>query len=139
MRVAIVGGGVIGLACGWYLRREGASVVVLERDRCGEAASLGNAGWITPGLSNPIPAPGVTAQALRWMVKPDSPLLLRPRLDPAFAGWLWRFWRSAGRRQYVAGMRALLALNARTLELYDELRADGVEFESHADGLLFSS
>ncbi len=137
MRVAIVGGGVIGLACGWYLRREGASVVVLERDRCGAAASLGNAGWITPGLSNPIPAPGVTAQALRWMVRPDSPFLVRPRLDPALAGWLWRFWRSSGRRRYVEGMRALLALNARTLELYDELRADGVEFESHADGLLF--
>jgi len=135
--VAVVGGGVIGLACAWYLRRGGADVVVLERDRCGEAASLGNAGWITPGISNPIPAPGVTAQALRWMGKRDSPFLLRPRLDPAFAAWLWRFWRSSSRDAYLRGMRALLALNARTLELYDGLRADGVEFEMHADGMLF--
>ena len=137
MRVAVVGGGVIGLACAWYLRRSGAEVVVLERDRCGEATSRGNAGWITPGLSNPIPAPGVTGQALRWMGKADSPFLLRPRLDPAFAGWLWRFWRSSSRRAYLRGMRALLALNAATLHLYDELRADGVEFEMHADGMLF--
>ena len=137
MRVAVVGGGVIGLACAWYLRRGGADVVLLERDRCGEAASLGNTGWVTPGISNPIPAPGVTGQALRWMGKRDSPFLLRPRLDPAFAGWLWRFWRSSGRDAYLRGMRALLGLNARTLELYDGLRADGVEFEMHADGMLF--
>jgi D-amino-acid dehydrogenase len=128
---------VIGLACAWYLRRGGADVILLERDRCGEAASLGNSGWITPSLSNPIPAPGVTAQALRWMVKPDSPFLLRPRLDPALAAWLWRFWRHSGRSAYLRGMRALLALNARTFDLYDELRTDGVEFEMHEDGMLF--
>lgn len=137
MRVAVVGGGAVGLACAWYLRREGADVVLLERGRCGEGASLGNAGWITPGLSNPIPAPGVMAQALRWLAKKDSPLLLRPRLDLAFAAWCWRFMRSSGRERYLEGMRALLALNRRTLELFDGLRADGVEFEMHEDGLLF--
>jgi D-amino-acid dehydrogenase len=137
VRVAVVGGGVIGLACAWYLQRGGADVVVLERDRVGQAASRGNAGWITPGLSNPIPAPGVVAQALRWAVQPDSPLLVRPRLDPAFLAWCWRFWRVSGRTPYLEGMRALLALNARTLELFDELQADGVDFEMHADGLLF--
>jgi D-amino-acid dehydrogenase len=135
--VTVVGGGVIGLACAWYLQRGGADVVVLERDRVGQAASRGNAGWITPGLSNPIPAPGVMAQALRWALEPESPLLLRPRLDPAFLAWCWRFWRMSRRAPYLEGMRALLALNARTLELFDGLQADGVEFEMHADGLLF--
>ena len=137
MKVAVVGGGVIGLACAWYLQEGGAEVVVLERDGAGMAASRGNAGWITPGLSNPLPAPGVTLQALRWMLRSDSPFLLRPRLDSDFAAWLWRFWRSSSRARYLAGMRAMLALNGRTLELYDRLVADGVEFEMHKNGLLF--
>src|SRR5262249_39837142 len=137
MKVAVVGGGVIGLACAWYLRKGGAEVVVLERDAVGMATSRGNAGWVTPGLSNPLPAPGVTSQALRWMLRPDSPFLLRPRLDAGFAVWLWRFWRSCGRERYVAGMRAMLGLNARTLELYDGLAAEGIDFEMHSDGLLF--
>jgi D-amino-acid dehydrogenase len=128
---------VIGLACAWYLRKGGAEVVVLERDTVGMAASRGNAGWVTPGLSNPLPAPGVTRQALRWMLRSDSPFLLRPRLDAGFAAWLWRFWRSCRRDRYLAGMRAMLALNARTMELFDALAADGVEFEMHRDGLLF--
>jgi len=137
VNVAVIGGGVIGLACAWYLREAGADVVVVERDRVGQAASYGNAGWITPGLSNPIPGPGVVPQALRWMGRPDSPFLVRPRLDPALATWAWRFWRSAGRSQYLEGMRAMLSLNARTLELFDGLAASGVDFEMHADGLLF--
>jgi D-amino-acid dehydrogenase len=137
VKVAIIGGGVIGLACAWYLQEEGAEVIVLERDKAGMAASRGNAGWITPGLSNPLPAPGVALQALRWMLRSDSPFLLRPRFDLDFAAWLWRFWRSSSRERYLAGMRATLALNARTFELYDRLVADGVEFEMHKDGLLF--
>jgi D-amino-acid dehydrogenase len=137
VRVAVVGGGAIGLSCAWYLQQGGAEVVVLERDTVGMAASRGNAGWITPGLSNPIPAPGVTAQALKWMLRPDSPFLLRPRPDPAFVAWLWRFWRVSRRRRYLEGMRALLAINARTIELFDGLAADGVEFEMHSAGLLF--
>jgi D-amino-acid dehydrogenase len=137
LKVAVIGGGVIGLACAWFLQEGGAEVVVLERDGAGMAASRGNAGWITPGLSNPLPAPGVTLQALRWILRSDSPFLLRPRLDPDFAVWLWRFWRSSARPRYLAGMQAMLALNGRTLELYDRLVADGVEFEMHKDGLLF--
>ena len=117
MRVAVVGGGVVGLACAWCLLREGGEVVVLERNRCGEAASLGNAGWITPALSNPLPGPETTLQALRWACRGDSPFRLRPRLDADFARWCWSFWRSCSRERNLAGMRALLGLNARTLEL----------------------
>jgi D-amino-acid dehydrogenase len=135
--VAVIGGGVVGLCCARELRRRGLDVVVVERDRCGEAASLGNAGWVTPALSAPIPAPGVMGHALRWMLSRDSPLLVRPRLDPAFLRWSWHFWRSQAAARHRTGARALVALNARTLELFDELRDDGVRFEMGEQGLLF--
>jgi D-amino-acid dehydrogenase len=139
MRVLVVGGGVIGLCTAYSLRRAGAEVVVVERDRCGQATSRGNAGWVTPGLSAPLPAPGVIPRSLLWMAKPDSPLLIRPRLRPGFLLWCWRFARSCSRARHRAGLEATLALNARTLELYDRMRADGVEFEMHADGLVFAA
>jgi len=139
MKVLIVGGGVIGLCAAHSLRRAGAEVVVVERDRCGEAASLGNAGWVTPGLSAPLPAPGVVSRSLLWMASPDSPLLIRPRFQGGFLSWCWHFARNCSRRRHRAGLEATLALNARTLELYDRMRADGVEFEMHADGLVFAA
>jgi D-amino-acid dehydrogenase len=137
LNVGIVGGGAIGLASAHYLARAGAEVTVIEQGRCGEGASQGNAGWITPTLSGPIPAPGVMRQAIRWMGDPASPLLIRPRASLDFARWCWGFWRSCGEQRYREGMRAVLALNERTMELYDELRQAGIGMELHETGLLF--
>jgi D-amino-acid dehydrogenase len=135
--VTVIGGGVVGLAVAEALHRSDADVRVLERGLCGAEASAGNAGWITPGLSTPIPAPGVVPRALRWMLDPGSPLLIRPTLRPSFLRWSWEFCRSTARRRYHAGVAALVPLGRRALPAYDALRDVGVAFEMHADGLLF--
>lgn len=135
--VAVIGGGVVGLSVARSLVRRGAQVTLLERGRCGGEASAGNAGWVTPALSAPIPAPGVVRQGLRWMLDPESPLLIRPRPDPRFAAWLIAFARAARARPHAAGLRATLALAQRALPAFDALREDGVEFEMHSDGLLY--
>jgi D-amino-acid dehydrogenase len=139
MRVAVIGGGVIGLCCARSLARAGAEVTLVERDRCGEATSSGNAGWVTPSLSTPIPEPGALATALRWMLTPSSPFRIRPRLDPSLFGWCWRFWRASSRERWLAGTAATLELNERTPELFDELRSTGVDFEMHSGGLVFAA
>lgn len=137
MRVVVIGGGVIGLACGYELRKRGAEVTVLDAREMGAAASWGNAGWIVPSLSGPVPEPGLTLTALRWLLKPDGPLYIRPRPDPAFVRWLWEFWRRCNARDFQAGFEAMAGLNRRTMELYDSWRAEGIEFDMQARGLLF--
>lgn len=136
MRVAVVGGGVIGLACAYSLAREGADVTVVERDRCGDAASRGNTGWIVPGLSAPLPAPGIVGGALKGILAKDSPLKIKPTVDPAFLRWSWRFWRSCSEEQYVAGLRATVALAEQSFALYEAMRADGVAFDLHTGGMV---
>jgi glycine/D-amino acid oxidase-like deaminating enzyme len=42
--IVVIGGGVVGLATAYFLAREGADVLVLERDETGLAASTANAG-----------------------------------------------------------------------------------------------
>jgi D-amino-acid dehydrogenase len=135
--VAVVGGGVIGLAVAWSLARRGEDVTVIERDRCGAGASAGNAGWVTPGLAAPIPAPGVMRQAARWMLDGESPLLVRPRPSLDFLRWSVRFARNCRPGPHRAGTAATLALARDTAALFDLLAAEGVEFEMHDDGLLY--
>jgi D-amino-acid dehydrogenase len=134
----VVGGGVIGLCAAYALRQRGADVTVVEGNRTGSGASWGNAGWIVPSLSGPVPAPGVTSYTLRSIGKPDSPVYLRPRVDPALPAWMWRFWRSSNARSHDRGLQATARLAARTFELYDALEADGVDFRMWRDGLLFA-
>ena len=134
--VVVVGGGVVGLACAWELHRAGAAVTVLERRAIGGGVSFGNTGWIVPSMAFPLPAPGMVREGVRQLVTRGNAFVLRPSLDPAFVRWLWRFWRSSSARRFDAGMRALLALNRRTLELFDVYRDAGIRFEMHATGLL---
>src|SRR4029077_9275191 len=117
-RVVVVGAGVVGLACAWALRRAGASVVVLERGTVGAGVSRGNTGWVCPSFTYPLPAPGMVREGLRQLVTGGEAVVLRPSLDPAFVRWLWGFRRSCSQPRFDAGVRALLALNDRTLELF---------------------
>jgi D-amino-acid dehydrogenase len=71
------------------------------------------------------------------MLDPASPLLIHPTLRLGFPRWSYDFWRSTSPSRYSAGMAALVALGGRALAAYDSLRDAGVEFEMHADGLLF--
>ena len=135
-QVVIVGGGVIGLCTAWALVKRGCEVTVLDAGAPGGGASAGNAGWVVPSMSGPVPGPGVVATSLKWMLHADSPLYIKPRPDPALARWLLAFWRRSNARDYRAGLDATMALNAPTMALFDELRADGVAFEMHAAGLL---
>jgi D-amino-acid dehydrogenase len=88
--VLVLGGGAIGLACALYLLRAGRSVTVLDRGQVGAATSHGNCGTITPSHALPLAAPGVLAQALRWVLKKDAPLRVSPRLDFATSEALQR-------------------------------------------------
>ncbi|MBV9417779.1 MAG: FAD-dependent oxidoreductase, partial [Solirubrobacterales bacterium] len=138
-RVAVVGAGVVGLACAWELRRRGAEVVVLERARVGTGVSRGNTGWVSPSLTYPLPGPGMLREGVRQLFTGGDAFVLRPRLDPASLAWLWSFRRSCSNARFDRGIRALLALNRRTLELFDAYREAGVAFEMHAAGLVVAA
>lgn len=128
---------MIGLMAAYELRRRGVEVVLLDRGRPELVCSRGNTGWVVPSFSGPLPAPGLIAQSLRWMLSRGSPLHIKPRLDPGMAWWLWQFWRHCNPRDYHAGLNAVTRLNKRTMALFDALRADGIAFEMHTDGVLF--
>jgi len=138
-RVAVVGAGVVGLACAWELRRRGADVVVLERAGVGGGVSRGNTGWVTPSLTYPLPAPGMVREGLRQLLTGREAFVLRPSLDPAFVRWLWSFRRNCTSARFDSGIRALLALNRRTLQLFDAYRDAGVAFEMHTAGLVVAA
>lgn len=138
MRVVVVGGGVVGLSTAYFLLRAGADVTVLTDRDPGEGASAVNAGWVAPSLSGPVPGPGVLSGSLRWLLRPDSPFYVRPRLDPGFLRWLLAFRAHCNARAHAAGLDAVAELNRRTLGLYDELRADGLAFDEHRTGLVMA-
>jgi D-amino-acid dehydrogenase len=133
----VVGGGAVGLCVAEALATRGVSVTVIERDRCGRAASAGNAGWVTKSLSAPVPAPGVVRQSLHWLVDPSGPLWIRPTLSPPMLAWIATFLRCCPRRVYLRGLAALQEIAGRAPATFDRLADRGAEFELHSQRLLF--
>lgn len=83
------------------------------------------------------PGPGMVGQSLRWMLRPDSLLYIKPTLDPRRIRWLFGLLRNCNESSYLHGLEATVRLNERTFAPFDELQADGVQFEMHKSGLLF--
>lgn len=136
--VTIVGGGVIGLSAAWELHRRGADVTVLDSRAPGTAASAVNAGWVSPSLAGPVPMPGLVKTSLKWMLNPESPLYIKPRLNPDFIRWLYRFWRACQPAKYEAGLEATAVLGQDTMKIMDDWVEQGIDFEMHKYGLLFA-
>lgn len=132
----IIGAGVIGMCAARELRQRDWEVTILDAGQPGGGASHGNAGWIVPSLSDPIPSPGLIKTSLRWMLKSDSPLYIQPRFDFELFRWLVGFWRSCNARAFEAGLAATAELNRRTFPLYDALARDGISGEGQQKGLL---
>jgi len=137
VRAVIVGAGVVGLACAIELRRRGADVTLVERSLPGAGASSGNAGWITPVFATPLPAPGVVMTSLKWMLQPNSPLFIKPRIDFALFRWLWSFWRHANKMDFERGVLAYAAFASHAQADFDGLVAQGVPVQIEARGSLF--
>ena len=108
--VVIAGAGVVGLASALALLEAGRGVRVIDAGRVGGGSSHGNCGTITPSHAPPLAAPGTIAKALRWMLTPDAPLYVPPRLDPALWAWLFRVAGRCNTRHWHAGARAKAAL-----------------------------
>ena len=136
--VLILGGGVIGLCSALYLLEAGRQVRVLERRHIGAGASHGNCGTLTPSHAPPLAAPGVIAKGLRWMLKPDAPLYIKPRIDPALWGWLLRFAARCNRKDWCdsAAKRAVL-LNASRRLLAEAVERHGLDCDHSDTGLTY--
>ncbi len=129
--VAVVGAGMVGLATGWFLQESGAQVTVYERDHIAAGASWGNAGWLTPSLTAPLPEPAVLRYGLRAVLSPRSPVYVPLRADARLLQFLARFTRNSTPGRWRKGMAAYVPLNERALEAFDALAAGGVPAATH--------
>ena len=91
--VIVVGGGVIGASCAYYLARSGWTVTVVDQGDFGKGCSHANCGLVCPSHVLPLAAPGAAWTAFKALFQPNGPLSIKPRWDPGLWGWLFRFAR----------------------------------------------
>lgn len=137
-RAVIVGGGVIGIACAYYLAHSGWSVTLVERDEIGMGCSHANCGLVCPSHVLPLAEPGVAWKTLTTVFRRDSPLSIALRFDPGLWGWLLQFARRCNPAAMTEAGRACQALLESSRQLYGELvHRESLDCEWETRGLLF--
>ena len=137
MQVMVLGAGVIGTSCAYYLDKAGHDVVVLDR-QSGPAleTSFANAGGICPGFAGPWAAPGMPARVARWLFGHHRPIVLHPRLDPYQWRWLLSSCATARPNASRATRRRTQRIAHYSKACLKDLRADtGIAFDHGSGGV----
>ncbi|RQO47356.1 amino acid dehydrogenase [Rhodococcus sp. KBW08] len=126
-RVVVVGAGVVGLSTAWFLQERGVEVTVVDRDGVAADASWGNAGWLAPALTLPLPEPAVLQYGLRAMLSPSSPVYVPLTTDLKLIRFLVGFARHCTPSKWQEAMSVYTEVNRTALGAYDELADGGVK------------
>lgn len=112
VEIAVIGAGVIGLACALRLINAGHEVVLLDPNPPGSGASYGNAGTIADYATLPVGTPEVLKSLPHLLFNSNSPLAIRKGALASLAPWLLRFALQSfpgPARRNAANIAALLA------------------------------
>ncbi|MPR00754.1 FAD-binding oxidoreductase [Pseudomonas sp. MAFF 212408] len=108
--IAVVGAGIMGVACALQFARQGKRVVLIDPQAPGMGASYGNAGHLATEQVFPIADASILTRLPAMLMDPMGPLRLDwqylPRALPWFARLLLNL-RPANYQRTVAGLRAL--------------------------------
>lgn len=110
-RVAVIGAGVVGLACGAQLQMRGHDVSIIDPRFPGEYCSFGNAGCFSRASFVPLGVPGMWRKVPGWLLDPDGPLSIPLQYAPRAAPWVWRLLRASSIenvRRIADAMRPLM-------------------------------
>ncbi|WP_213938008.1 FAD-dependent oxidoreductase [Pseudomonas sp. dw_612] len=108
--IAVVGAGIIGVACALRLARQGLRVIVVDQQEPGHGASFGNAGHLATEQVFPIADLSIIRRLPAMLMDPMGPLRLDWKYLPRALPWFTRLLlnlRPAPFQRTVAGLRAL--------------------------------
>ena len=122
--IAVVGAGIIGVACAWRLAQQGLRVIVVDPQEPGHGASFGNAGHLATEQVFPIADLSILKRLPAMLMDPMGPLRLDWKYLPGAVPWFTRLLlnlRPAPFQRTVAGLRAL---NEHSLDAWHRLLND---------------
>jgi D-amino-acid dehydrogenase len=137
--VLVIGGGIIGLACAYYLAKAGKNVRLLEQDAIGAdtAASYGNCGLVFISHLVPLCAPGTIRHEMMRRLQGGSPLYIKLAPDVKRFKWLLNFARKCNPKHMAYAIKARGNILQSSIELLVKLfKEEHIECDWEEKGVL---
>lgn len=119
--IAIVGAGIIGVACALQLSRQGRQVLVIDSQQPGMGASYGNAGHLATEQVFPIADLAILKKLPAMLLDPTGPLRLDWKYLPRALPWFTRLLLNLQTDRYQRTVEGLRALNEGSLDAWRRL------------------
>lgn len=138
MHIAVLGAGVVGVTTAWFLQKQGHQVTVIDRqNQAGLETSYANGGQVSVSHAEPWANPSAPLKLAKWLLRPDAPLLYRPRLDPCQWRWALSFLAQCTSAKAAHNIRQMVNLGTYSRGQLQQLRDGlGLDYDQQKRGIL---
>lgn len=134
--IAIIGGGITGVTTAYALAKRGFVVSLFEKHRyAAMETSFANGGQLSASNAEVWTHPSTLLKGVKWMLKPDAPLLVNPKPSWHKLSWFAEFVANIPRYESNTTKTARLAIAARE-QLFNWASAEGISFDLVKRGIL---
>ena len=132
----VIGGGITGVTSAYALARQGHQVTLIEKHRyAGMETSHANGGQLSASNAEVWTHPSTLIKGLKWMLKPDAPLLVNPKPSWHKLSWFAEFVANIPKYRDNTIATAKLAVAARE-HLFGWAETEGIDFDLKRQGIL---
>ena len=136
--VAVIGAGITGLTTAYYLAQAGCEVTVYDQERYpAQRTSYANGCQVSVSNSETWTTWSNVIKGVRWLLKKDAPLLIRPSMDLDQIRWIFKFLYHTANNDYARNTVQTIKMGLVARDLYENIIArEGIEFDRMRSGIL---
>jgi len=137
-QVAVVGAGITGLTTAYYLAQAGCEVTVYDQERYpAQRTSYANGCQVSVSNSETWNTWGNVVKGVRWLLKKDAPLLIRPSFDVAQIKWILKFLYHTANNDYARNTVQTIRMGLVARDLYETIISrENIQFDRMRSGIL---
>lgn len=136
--VAVVGAGITGLTTAYYLSSAGCAVTVYDQERYpAQRTSYANGCQVSVSNSETWNTWANVVKGVKWLLKKDAPLLIRPSMDLDQIKWIFKFLYHTANDDYARNTVKTIKMGLVARDLYENIIfKEGIEFDRMRSGIL---
>ena len=136
--VAVIGAGITGLTTAYYLAQAGCEVTVYDQERYpAQRTSYANGCQVSVSNSETWNTWANVVKGVKWLLKKDAPLLIRPSMDLDQIKWIFKFLYHTANDDYARNTVKTIKMGLVARDLYENIIfKEGIEFDRMRSGIL---